>query len=509
MKGVPRVFKSETLCLRSVWLCAVLGFLSLSLIQSYQLVNEYLQFNTVTQTIEISMRPYQKEIEEILPEINVCNLNPLSSNRSRYAGLPTLSSYYQLVRNVTACHKCDDTTRMRLESIRADLLSPWGYYQYIGRQNAPRVGHQVDDMVVACHILVLDGVQRRKVNCGNTLRVSPYTTSFFFNCFNIKVPLGNVSWILGMSFILYLDNFHEDDDDEFNLFNEFGQRTGVIFGVQDRLVIPSQELSGMEISPGVATTIRILPKKRHRLPAPYGTCRPLTDDSYIHVPVYDVYIKPTPEVCVSQCLEKAIREQCQCLDLHLFILPAWNRTAIPYCADVKQGASRLYFRMRCAQNIRETMQATCLSSCPFLCQENTYTVNMAQTKWPDKSKLRSFYTNILRTKPYRERFKVFENIARDRNGSLRDSPQFRLASELVGENFLQMSISLEDFKYVAMLDTPKLSLITLISQLGGTLNLWSGITAIFLVEVGELLFRILVKREVVTQSKISNTEQRY
>ena len=501
MKGVPRVFKSETPCLRSVWLCTVIVFLGLSIYQSSQLIGEYLEFNTVTQTTEVIMHPSRKNFLEMLPTISICNLNPLSSNRSRYAGLPTLSNYYDLVRNVTACNDCNATTRRWSESVRSELLRPWGYYQYIGMENASRVGHQVDDMFVACHFYVidLDGSRRRKLDCGNTLRsrVIHVTDPNFFNCFLTNIQISDDSWFSGLSLTVYLDNFHDDDDD-FHLFNEFGQSTGVLFEVQNRHELPIPSILGREIPPGVASSIRILPEKRRRLPAPHSRCRRLTKESRIYAP--HLNLKPTPEICVSKCLENAIKEQCQCLDLYLLTsrLSELHKTVTPFCADIKEGATRLYSRMLCAQNIREVMISPCVASCSRLCHEVRYIVSTANAKWPDNSKLRSFYKNILRNKPYRERFNIFEDIPPDGNGSLRDSPQFRRASDLVRDNFLQLFISLEDFKYVDMHATPKLSLTALISQLGGTLNLWSGISAIFFVEVGELIFRILVKRDVAT-----------
>ena len=79
--------------------------------------------------LEMTLNPFSETHPDTIPDINMCNLNPLSSNHSRADGLPTLAKYYQLVGNETVCSGCNETEREAMEQLKMDLMTVSGYYR--------------------------------------------------------------------------------------------------------------------------------------------------------------------------------------------------------------------------------------------------------------------------------------------------------------------------------------------------------------------------------------------
>jgi len=66
---------------------------------------------------------------------------------------------------------------------------------------------------------------------------------------------------------------------------------------------------------------------------------------------------------------------------------------------------------------------------------------------------------------------------------------------LIGENFLQLNVMLRRNFPLVVEDKPAMTIQILLSNVGGVLSLWLGLTVIFFVEIIDLIICICRKRK--------------
>ena len=147
----------------------------------------------------------------------------------------------------------------------------------------------------------------------------------------------------------------------------------------------------------------------------------------------------------------------------------------------------------------------CFDECPFLCTELEIQRQLVTTRWPDKASIIPFYDEYVVGHPYEEHFSVYKTIkAKAQNISEQQQAIEMLhQTSLIEDNFAQVDLYLGSTKLVQMTDHAKYSTTDLFSNLGGTLNLYSGITFVIVIELFELLFLIFynIKKEKEKKKK--------
>ena len=480
MKGLPRAAHAKSSGLRMAWCTAVLGFLCLSLYQTTSLVMAYLKFEKVTQIREVIFHPLNDVVNEVMPELSLCNLNPLSSNMSNYQDVPTFKEYLDLMKDFSRCSNCSREIRNDMEEVKGDIMSLIGYHQYIGFGRGTQVSQRITDFIVSCHVLVADGIMTRKVPCGH--RAIPFTSRPYFNCVNLKLnENASIKGDVGVSLVLYLDNFDEEIDNAFDTANDVGQTSGAIMLLHEPNAIPIME-TGQTVPPGQQTNIKLSISRREELGLPYGDCAELPE---FYVEKYNITLELSHTICLSHCVHRQLQEQCGCRDIHLVSLNA--NTSLPFCGDPNLGAKDLIAKTKCSSEVRSARMSSCADRCGRGCTSITYNTECHSALWPRTSHLRSFYKHYIADKPYKDRFSILENISMTKS-SFED---ILTAESLVRGNFVKISMTMKGSRYTELKDIVKTDLPGLMSQLGGILNLYSGITVFFIIEILECFYRIL------------------
>ena len=78
----------------------------------------------------------------------------------------------------------------------------------------------------------------------------------------------------------------------------------------------------------------------------------------------------------------------------------------------------------------------------------------------------------------------------DNNNTLYTDLEELRMSRLISQHFVALQMYLDETTMMEYVDHPQLSFIGFISQLGGALNLWAGITVVVVIEVVELIFEL-------------------
>jgi amiloride-sensitive sodium channel subunit alpha len=116
----------------------------------------------------------------------------------------------------------------------------------------------------------------------------------------------------------------------------------------------------------------------------------------------------------------------------------------------------------------------CFSKCPLECETVTYDYSVSNLDFPS----RKFYETIINDKTF---YKILSN-------TLGTNATYNLYQE----NFLSLNVYLSNNKYTQITEIPKISLIDLISSIGGSIGIFLGLSIFSLIEVLELFFQVII-----------------
>jgi hypothetical protein len=189
-----------------------------------------------------------------------------------------------------------------------------------------------------------------------------------------------------------------------------------------------------------------------KYPKPYSECADLNTYSS---DLYDFITKHSNRTyrqrdCISLCKQKSIIKKCKCYSLEYpggFV----NDTTIGPCLNSKQSI--------CIYNLNETNAInSCVDkSCPLECHSVEYDLTLSSMDMPSKT---------------------FANKNNRKNMSYEDFKR----------QYLLIDVHLSSLQYTLISETPKMSLIDLLAQIGGSLSIFVSLNIFSLIEIGEFLF---------------------
>ena len=112
---------------------------------------------------------------------------------------------------------------------------------------------------------------------------------------------------------------------------------------------------------------------------------------------------------------------------------------------------------------------------------------MTYAPWPSSPYHDSFYEDYISGRPYEHHY----TFVRDKTLRNTSTEERHADSERVSQNFLGVHVYLDQHLMMEYQVIPKLSFPAFLSQLGGALNFWAGITVVVVIELIEMLYRIL------------------
>jgi len=136
---------------------------------------------------------------------------------------------------------------------------------------------------------------------------------------------------------------------------------------------------------------------------------------------------------------------------------------------------------------------TCI--CPKPCNEMRFDQTITNAEgWPSPARQLSFYNTYIKPHPeiYGNKFDDYGKIEKQSKNMTTDEIMNEIKQiGLIENNFIQLNIQFTQNNKVISNDIPSVTWDTLFATLGGTLNLWMGITILFAAEVMELIFSII------------------
>ena len=513
IKGVSRILKAEVIGLRILWFLAVFCFFGMAAYQVILLVSQYFDRPTLTNIKEgvISMSDVDQSMPP--PQITVCNLNPFTSYPIRAPGLVPFSVYKQLTCLYSNCQSYlqfapDGITPIGLNvtASMADKYIPTAaslasYYQFIGRDAASGLSHTKETFLIGCKILKLYGLRFVKEDCGSAVEIVTMPTVEYLNCFEIYIDsLVQGKAIRGLELTMYLDNVGLTTSGMED--SALDRTSGAKIFIHEPHTKPFININGIYLMPGEWSRIQVKQEKRTRLAPPWGECY-----NEVNGTLYNYTFNKrqyTLHGCLSVCIEHHMVEDCNCKDVNLMSLLLEDETEemkkLGYCQDIKLQAlnhTAYYDQYICAEISRGVRMDNCSQWCQLPCEEMRYRTTTSHSRWPKTEALGVFYNQYINGRVYQNRFPTREEWDA--------SP--RLAESLINENFLRASIYMGDYRYNMYVDKRAMTPSTLLSQLGGALNLWSGITVIIIIEVVDLIIHIIQDKCYPDKTQVIKVKQ--
>ena len=121
--------------------------------------------------------------------------------------------------------------------------------------------------------------------------------------------------------------------------------------------------------------------------------------------------------------------------------------------------------------------------------ETKYYTDATTSQWPLINQYNSFWEKVIAPSSFATKFETLLN--RCENESMISKEIYK--RQLIQDNFVKLEFTLDLNGHVELVEVPMYSIFSVVGTLGGTLNLWNGITVLFFVELMKMMINI-VKR---------------
>ncbi|KAI6204641.1 hypothetical protein M3Y94_00699400 [Aphelenchoides besseyi] len=207
---------------------------------------------------------------------------------------------------------------------------------------------------------------------------------------------------------------------------------GVSVLVHDQNQHPFSDSMGYVIQPGTTTTVSVTYMEMSRLGNPYGDCTDDNPEGYLYEMTYSA------EGCQRSILQNSIVEQCGCYDPSY---PAPNSTDVAAC-EIPQN-------LECWTGLTNNAND---STCQQPCNEGYYTVTTSAGKWPLSGPSVGCFSNN------------------------------QECLQTYSENMAMVEVYYEKLNYETVNESPDDSPSKMLSDLGGQIGLWLGMSLISIIE---------------------------
>ena len=133
--------------------------------------------------------------------------------------------------------------------------------------------------------------------------------------------------------------------------------------------------------------------------------------------------------------------------------------------------------------------------CKTPCNDITYSQTVTTVPWPNAVNQLAFYDKYIKPYPeiYGNKFDEYGQVEEQiDNLNVTEIVALIEKINLIPMNFIQLNVQMAHQMQTINADIPSVTWDTLFANLGGTLNLWMGITVLFAAEVVEVVSQMLM-----------------
>ncbi|XP_052775053.1 amiloride-sensitive sodium channel subunit beta-2-like [Mya arenaria] len=381
-------------------------------------------------TSQPPLRKRRKRFVDNYGSIDPTKYDPLAANDPRKDAPPPGSNEYD----------GEIDPERELDTVFKDL------YMDLPKHVRSQLGHDIKDMLLSCSF-------NGRVCSSELFRL--HQTTEYGNCWSLdndKFKAMSPGPDGGLSLLWYL----ESSEYLSGVTTGYGAR--LLLHEPDSYPYPAQE--GIFIPASMETSIGLKMTFIARANGSYGSCE-WGDDFRSR---YDVMY--TRRSCQSFCVLEDVVNTCGCFDKEMEEFARKLNDTLRPCRQNEE--------LRCMvdlENRYARMELSC--DCGEPCRETKYGKTISQRQWPTDD-----YANILLLGVCEKNLEKCKNL-KDM-GNSRD----------LNYNFLRLNIYYEDLNYETIEEFPEIEVQQFLSDVGGAIGLWIGLSILSLCEVGQLLIEL-------------------
>ena len=243
-------------------------------------------------------------------------------------------------------------------------------------------------------------------------------------------------------------------------FEQITPNSGVRVFVNNQYTLSSQAES-VDVTTGTETNIAVKKRIIEIKDYPYSDCVTKNNEKIDGNVFDDKYflifkrsnLKYRSSDCLTYCYQKEIYRKCGCIDFYGTFNNIENLT-LDYCVSSNP---------ECLSNIKASGIDLCIGKCPRECDYIKFDLTTSFSNYPSKSE----YNNIVNNTPLN-------------NGSF-----------TYINNFVKVNVFYADTQYELITESPAISAVNLLSDLGGTLGLFLGFSMLSFIEVIEFFINCI------------------
>ncbi|XP_021340719.1 degenerin unc-8-like [Mizuhopecten yessoensis] len=331
-------------------------------------------------------------------------------------------------------------------------------YESLSRDDRISMGHDIDKMLLSC---TFAGRQ-----CKRPTR--RHVSKEYGNCYTFESK-SYVATRSGPDYGFQMTLNLETHEAIPHMTHGYGAR--IVLHQSGSFPLPAEE--GMTLSPGYETSLGVRMAKISRLGPPHGSCAiPLGFFGKRGYNNISSSIRYSSQACLLDCKEMAIETICGCFESNirneLYTGYSDRTDALRNCAESTND-------FRCATAVtQDFLIGTRTCYCPNACNETIYSRVFSGRLWPSQD-----YLNEL-----------MESACSKYDLDYRSCPLHTLTHAEKSMNFLKINVYYEDLNYQYLSEEPEYELMNLLSDIGGSLGLFLGASALSIGEVFELLVEL-------------------
>nr|XP_033778898.1 amiloride-sensitive sodium channel subunit alpha [Geotrypetes seraphini]XP_033778899.1 amiloride-sensitive sodium channel subunit alpha [Geotrypetes seraphini]XP_033778900.1 amiloride-sensitive sodium channel subunit alpha [Geotrypetes seraphini] len=427
------------------------------LFQIYQYNSSNLQNrDPFTRRTRRSVSPIQVHLERIPPEKGSLGAKPQQRSRRPRSNVmdnspPVDKEDWSI--GFKLCDKNGKDCFFQRYSSGVDAIREWYRFNYIDilariPEETLLDDGQFKDFIFACRF--------NGESCTNS-NYSTFHDPIYGNCytFNENLTSNSIIWSSSMPGInngLTL-MLRTEQQDYIPLLSTVAGARVMVHGHNEPAFMDD---GGFNIQPGVETSIAMKKETIERLGGVYSDC---TEDGS-DINVQNLFLsKYTQQVCVRSCFQAAMVERCGCA-YYFYPLPPGEE----YCDSTRhRGWGHCYYKLNSEFSSDEL---ACFTKCRKPCRVSQYQLTAGYSRWPSEtSKAWVFHMLSLQNK-------------------------YNLTSKRI--DVAKLNIYFEELSYSSMVESPAINMVSLLSNCGSQWSLWFGSSVLSVVELGELVFDVLV-----------------
>lgn len=518
LHGVPKVINARSPIARIFWTLVCFAAGAMFCLQMTEVLTRYFSYPKKV-TVEVVPTPVS------FPSISICNMRNLdihilnTLNRMfirddqpyhhiNKSDIPFVNEYMAKVAKYAHLFW---TYQGTYPEVFQEVFSRTTFSANIDTEVIAEAAVQLEGFVVNCHYA--------GHRCNRTRDFRRFFDPYYFNCFTYHAPEpseldDSLSEGIenGWSSILLSGSGMLDRNKELRMLpglHEWRSAVSASEGVRVVIHPPHSEpypfTEGFDVPPGFSASLGIRPRRNIRIGPPHGNCsnsNPFADKGEGYRLM----------ACQKMCLQDHIIQSCDCADVGLPRLSKYKDQKVKMCRDDSAMPDECMFnatqecldtlfslheKIKCARGTKSilTKNTTAMEQCMCFppCDEVTYDVSYSLSKWPASGyEGDAAFFDVFGIEQFSERFNKtgtegkydlftkYFNV-NDREKTMKD--------------FARLNVYIADSNVVKTQESQDYTRTQLVSDIGGQLGLWVGISIITLTEVLELfleLFRFMM-----------------